>query len=165
MKKVTDQDLLKKRKLITRRPNGSIRVQTVNEQINMTDQSFKDDCDVNLILKRFMKTGQQLPPVTGRYADVSEVPNLDVALTQLNQAQSLFDNLSSDIRKRFGNSPVELVNFLKNPENYDEGVKLGLLNPRTDSQNQAKPPVGNTQKNKKPQKNDDELNDDDKKEA
>lgn len=107
-----------------------IRVQTENTGPSKTDQSFKDDCDVNLILKRFMKTGQRLPQVTGKYNDISEVPNLADALTQLNEAQHAFDNLPSFVRKRFGNSPVELVNFLKDPQNFEEGVKLGLLKKR-----------------------------------
>lgn len=155
-------------KIITRRSNGSIRIQTKNDAVSKTDQSFKEDCDVNLILKRFMKTGQQLPPITGIYADVSEVPNLDTALTQLNQAQNAFDSLPSDVRRRFGNSPVELVNFLKNPDHYDEGVKLGLLKPRigsTEPTETAGRQSTNPKKisnSKQQQKNDDDLNDDDK---
>lgn len=159
------QETRQKRFKITKRKNGSIRMQTLNDKPSVTDQSFTDDCDVNKILKRFMKTGQQLPPITGQYADVSEVPNLDTALSQLNQAQSLFDALPAEIRRRFGNSPVELVNFLQNPLNREEGEKLGLLKPqpRTASTEAAETAGRQNPKSKsKPKVNDDELNDDDK---
>ena len=44
-------------KVIEKRKNGSIRVYTVNNEPSMTDQQFKDDCDVNSIVNKFTKTG------------------------------------------------------------------------------------------------------------
>ena len=146
-----------------------MRIQTINDDKDMTDQSFKDDCDVNNILKRFMKTGQSLPAVTGRYNDVSEIPDLAIALTQLNEAQQKFDSLPSHIRKRFGNSPVELVEFLRDSKNYDQALELGLVKPRTDTSVSAGTKASAAVGPKSPKKtaptsanNDDDLNDDDK---
>ena len=38
-------------KKIEIRPDGSKRVYTVNLDVSMTDPSWKDDCDVNIILR------------------------------------------------------------------------------------------------------------------
>jgi hypothetical protein len=35
--------------------------------------------------------------------------------------------LPADLRARFSNNPEELINFLDNPENKDEAIRLGLL--------------------------------------
>jgi len=107
------------------------RVQTINDEPSMTEQQFAQDADANHIMRKYLKTN--ISPFNsdrqGIYADVSEIPDLSEALQTVTQAQTMFDSLDSDIRARFGNSPVELLKFLEFPENYDEGVKLGLLTP------------------------------------
>ena len=57
-------------KVIEKRKNGSIRVYTVNNEPSMTDQQFKDDCDVNFIVNKFTKTGHltHLAKFQGMYA-------------------------------------------------------------------------------------------------
>lgn len=122
-------------KVIETRKNGSKRVYTkftedeiLHQKVKMADQSFKEECDVNVILSRYMKTGQliHVNTRTGVYADVSEIPDLMGAMTQVQHAQQAFDDLPAEIRKRFNNSPVEMINFLQDPRNDEEAIKLGL---------------------------------------
>lgn len=74
------------------------------------------------------------------FADVSDVPDLLVAMDTMTRAQADFDSLPSHIRKRFGNSPIELVDFLNDPQNDDEAIKLGfkVRNPESLALEQAK---------------------------
>jgi phage internal scaffolding protein len=44
-------------------------------------------------------------------------------------AQYQFDQLPALIRDRFHNDPQEMLAFLNDPNNYDEAIKLGLVNP------------------------------------
>jgi len=37
--------------------NGRIKVQTINNQDTRTQQQFKDDVDVNNIIKKYKRTG------------------------------------------------------------------------------------------------------------
>jgi len=115
-------------KIIEKRPNGTKRVATLNEQPSMTDQSFKDEVNVNNIINKFNRTGQisHLAKKSGMYADLSTIEDLHSSLTQVVQAQEAFDSLPAELRRRFGNSPVEMVNFLQDPSNDQEAVKLGL---------------------------------------
>lgn len=115
-------------KKIEIRKNGSKRVYTVNTEPSKTDQSFKNEADVNNIMARYRKTGQitHLAKHQGSYADVSEIPDLSQALDQVTKAQQAFDALPSELRARFGNSPVNMIEFLQNDNNIDEAIKLGL---------------------------------------
>lgn len=119
-------------KKIELRPNGTKRVYTVNNEPSMTDQQFKDDCDVNFIVDKFTKTGNltHLAKFQGMYADVSEIPDLPQAMQIVSTAQTAFDTLPAELRSRFGNSPVNMVEFINNESNRDEAIKLGLIPPK-----------------------------------
>ena len=110
------------------RKNGSLRVFTINNEISKTDQTAKKECDVNNIVKKYQSTGMitHLRSGQGNYLDLSEVGDLANSLNVVASAQQKFDQLPAEIRKRFGNSPVQLVEFLSNPKNDPEAVKLGL---------------------------------------
>lgn len=116
-------------KVFTKRPNGSLKVSTVYEMPSKTDTSYAKDCDVNEIIRRFKKTGHisHLAKGQASYSDVSEIPDLVTAMDQVSKAQQAFDALPADIRLRFGNSPVNMVNFIADESNRSEAEKLGLL--------------------------------------
>jgi len=104
------------------------RVYTENTLPSKTDPSWKQDCDVNHIMKRFKKTGQisHLATRQGVYTDVSEIPDLLGAVTQVQKANEAFSLLPAHVRKRFNNNPVEMVNFLQDSTNDQEAIQLGL---------------------------------------
>lgn len=92
-----------------------------------TEQHHKDSCDINNILKRFERTGilpgQKGP---GKYIDVSDLPTYQESLNIVINANDQFASLDSKIRDRFSNDPTKFLEFLQNPENIDEAIKLGL---------------------------------------
>lgn len=95
----------------------------------MTQQHFKDDCDVNVIVNRFLKTGQ-FPPVDPRamYGDFLDAPqSYRDALDQVIAAEDQFMSLPANIRERFDNDPANLLDFLSDEKNREEAVSLGLL--------------------------------------
>lgn len=103
-----------------------------------TNQSEREDADINSIIKRLTKSGvarmNQNPPF---YADVSEFSDLQGSLIKVQRAQEAFMELDADIRERFENDPVKLINFLEDPKNLDEAVKLGIVESPAASQQQA----------------------------
>jgi len=124
--------IIKTHKVITRRKNGTTRVQTINDEKSMTAQEFAPECEVNNIIKKYMKTGDKtlLQQKIGFYADVSEVPDFLTASVQVTQANETFNLLPSELRQRFNHSPAEMINFVSNPNNQEEAIKLGLMVPR-----------------------------------
>lgn len=138
------------------RKNGTKRVYTTNSQVSKTEQQFAKECDVNEIMRKFMKTGQvtHLAKHQGQFVDVSEIPDLHTAMIQVAAAQQTFDLLPAELRKRFGNSPVNMVEFLQDPSNDDEAVKLGLKvrKPGLDVPVQPEPSDSAVAKSSKPSK-------------
>lgn len=95
-----------------------------------TKQSFKDECDINLIMARYMKTGV-LDFVTKHAPQYRDVTGLDyqAAMQQVAKAQSMFMDLPSAIRSRFENNPALFLDFVQDPANEAEMHQLGLLRP------------------------------------
>lgn len=115
--------------LITKLEDGRLHIETINNEPTMTQQQFGEDSDINNIMEKYKKTG--FLPVTGQsgiYADLTDIPDYKTALETVIHAEEAFMALPSEVRQRFGNDPQKLINFLSEPKNYDEGVKLGLIN-------------------------------------
>lgn len=115
--------------VVTKRKDGSIRVDHMNYEKTMTQQHFAEQCDVNRIMKRWLNGGP--PPVSNAaravFKDVSHGMDYQSLLNVTMSVQDSFDSLPADMRSRFKNDPAELLDFVGNPANYDECVKLGLM--------------------------------------
>lgn len=121
----------KSSRIITRRKNGTLRVSTRNLDASKTDESFAHDCDINVIVNRFISSNTQIPTPVGEYGDLSQIPkNLHEARMLLQASDELFMQLPAKARERFGNSPEAMFSWLENPQNHEEAVKLGLMTPR-----------------------------------
>jgi len=100
------------------------------EDATLTQQHFKDECDINNILRQFNITGL-LPEsaLSPRYGDFTGISDYHSALNQVIAAEDEFMRLPADLRARFENDPAQLIEFLENSDNKDEAIKLGLVNP------------------------------------
>ena len=100
------------------------------EDATLAQQHFKDECDINNILRQFNVTGL-LPetPLSPRYGDFTGIGDYHTALNRVIAAEHEFMALPAQIRSRFDNDPAKLIDFLENQENKDEAIKLGLVNP------------------------------------
>jgi phage internal scaffolding protein len=100
----------------------------VCEEPTRAQQHHKDECDINVILERFGKTGQvPVNAISGNYGDFSGVHDYHTAMNALIAAESEFGALPAQIRNRFANDPANLVQVLDNPDNRAEAEKLGLV--------------------------------------
>lgn len=90
-------------------------------------QSFKDESDINLIMRKYQKSGaiSWLARHEGDFADVSSFDFLDAQLT-VAKAKEMFADLPSSVRSRFQNDPAEFLFFMSDSGNQEEAVKLGL---------------------------------------
>lgn len=106
------------------------RVQLVCDDPSLTHQSFKAECDIRNIMKKYKKTGvlTHVTSMNAQYLDASVVPDYQEALNLIISAQDTFDSLPSELRKRFNNDPAEFLSFTSNSDNRLEMAKLGLLN-------------------------------------
>lgn len=114
---------------ITKRENGSIRIQTLDFDESKTQQQYLEQSDINNIFKKYMSTGEitWTNSKIGQYADLLDMPDYQQALNLVIDANEAFDALPSSIRDRFQNDPHQLLEFIKDPNNKEEATKLGLL--------------------------------------
>ncbi len=103
------------------------------EEPSLAQQQFKDECDINNILRQFNITGQ-LPdmPLSPKYGDFTGISDYKTALDRVITADEEFMNLPATLRARFDNEPANLIEFLNNEENRLEAEKLGLVQPKED---------------------------------
>ncbi|WMC01485.1 internal scaffolding protein [Microvirus D_HF4_320] len=93
----------------------------------LTQQHMKDECDINVLVKRYVVTGEMpeltMPPLQG---DFLEVPTYQDALNLMVKANQSFMQQPAEIRARFQNDPARFVDFCSNPDNHDQLRELGL---------------------------------------
>jgi len=98
---------------------------------SVTNQSDKDSVDLNLMFKRYEKTGL-IPDLllgTNRkpfFGDFTSVPNFHELQITLAKTQQAFDALPASTRTKFNNDPQQIIDFLADPKNDQESVDLGL---------------------------------------
>lgn len=96
-------------------------------QPSLTQQQFKDECDINTIAKNFGLTGQLPPPVYApTYGDFTEVEDFQGALHAIQRASASFMELPANVRERFNNDPARFVDFCSDARNAPEMATLGL---------------------------------------
>lgn len=98
------------------------------EDGSRTKQSFKEECDINTILKRFNVTGQlPVQPLQPQYGDFSGVTDYQTALNAVIAAQEAFEALPAVLRNRFANDPAAFVDYCSDETNRAEMIELGLI--------------------------------------
>lgn len=136
------------------RPDGSLDIGHVNDKPSLTQQQFKDECDINNILKSYQETGtinhiNRKPQIFGDFSDVKDFRE---SLELIQYATSEFMQLPAKVRARFKNDPAELVEFCNNPNNLEEAISLGLANPIQKVQSNINDDDSTTTNNLAPQK-------------
>jgi len=121
MQKMTTLDLLPGRR------GHNTRVQIINQEPSRAKQAPKKDTQIRNILIRYAKTGVLGDPSRRPiFGDFTNTEQFETSLNLVANVRSQFAQLSSEIRNRFQNDPVELLTFLNDPKNNIEAVKLGL---------------------------------------
>lgn len=123
------------------------RVQVVFSEPSQTQQHFKDDTDINIILKRNPDITQcQYVNHIGQatYGDFSDVAEYREAFDRVLEAEEQFAELPSSVRDRFSNDPAQFLEFALDSKNLDEMVKMGLAKSRPveSAQNEPTSPLG-----------------------
>ena len=112
---------------------------------SMTQQHFKDECDMDTILRKYETTGFLVDPLEPRrqaqFGDFSEVQDFQSAQNKVAQVSEYFDSLPAHIRMRFGNRVSEFLSFVTDETNRKACEELGIFIPEgvSGSSPQGKP--------------------------
>lgn len=94
----------------------------------ITQQHMKDDCDINIIIKRHAETGNisHLNPKSPLYMDCTGVRDLQGAIRLVEEAEDNFATLPSAVRKACQNDPVAFIEMLYTEAGTAELSEAGL---------------------------------------
>jgi len=99
------------------------------EDPSLAQQQFKDESDINTIVKRFGLTGQLPDNIRmPTFEDFTEaVSDYHTAVNLIKEAEAEFLRIPADLRERFDNDPQNLMDFLGDSANLEEARELGLV--------------------------------------
>lgn len=112
-----------------KRQNGTYRYMTVLAGEKITDQSQKNMCDINLMMKQYANTGllPQVKQKVGQFLDMTEIPDFMEAHKLVQEAKELFYQLPSEVRNLMNHDPANLEVFLADEKNKSILEKHGLI--------------------------------------
>lgn len=117
--------------VVYQRENGSVGVDSCDYAETMTQQQYKEECDINNIMKSYVQTGElPLKQRVGQFLDVSNVGSFHEMMDQVIAAEDAFMQFPAQLRSKFENDPQKMFEYLSDDKNYDEAVSLGLLDER-----------------------------------
>lgn len=112
------------------RYNPAPQVPIINNEPSMTEQSHKDECDINTIVNNYLRYGDwgaSGRPVQPMFGDFTEVTDFRECCDMIAYANEQFNQLPSTVRARFQNNPANLIDFINNAANRDEAIQLGFI--------------------------------------
>jgi len=109
------------------------RVQLFTGSETPTEQSHKEDCDINNIVARYGRDelAEFVQNDSGAYLNLADAPSYQEALNLQIEANHAFERIPSAIRReQFGDSVERFLAFASNPKNMQKMVDLGLATRR-----------------------------------
>ena len=113
---------------------------------SLTDQTFKDECDIHHIVDNFGQTGiidsaGARDPATLQYGDTTLLPDYETACNLVANVTSEFGELPSKVRAEFNNDPRFLLEALGStePSVVARLEELGLKQKVTNNSQPASP--------------------------
>lgn len=93
----------------------------------VTKQSFKDQCDINKILKKAEVSGglsHVMKYDKAVYGEFDGEFDLLTAHERIAKAETIFNDLPAEVRREFQHNALEFVKFAADPANNDRLVEL-----------------------------------------
>jgi phage internal scaffolding protein len=101
---------------------------TIDTGKGLTEQSHKKQCDMNVILADYARTGliKHAKQHEGRYDDVT-TQDFQEAMFIVKNAENMFNALPAAVRKQFEGRPEQFLDFVQNPDNKEQMASMGIL--------------------------------------
>ena len=114
---------------------------------SMTKQEFMAECDINNIIKSYSVTGViahiNEKASQGAYVDLPDPIDFQQGLAMVEAAQASFATLPSSVRNRFDNDPTKFLEFMSDPDNQEEAIRMGLATDNRPPPPETPPKDGN----------------------
>lgn len=97
---------------------------------SLTEQSHRNECNINAIVDRYKRTGILGGIDQARdmfFGDFTEVGSFHDVQNIIAEAREKFFNLPSYVRESFGNDPARFLDALKDASQLGKLIDLGLV--------------------------------------
>lgn len=88
---------------------------------------FLHESKLETIMKRAMKTGMVNAVPGAYYGDFTSSTDWLERQNAVIEYQRYFDSLPAETKDYFANNPANLLDFINDPNNREEAIKLGIL--------------------------------------
>lgn len=98
-----------------------------DKEVSRTKQAFKDQCDVNKMLKKAQTTGSMshlLKYPEPIYGEFDGEFNLLEASKRIKRSEAIFNDLPSEVRREFNHNAIDFVRFAADPKNNSRLAEL-----------------------------------------
>lgn len=97
---------------------------------SLTKQVFRDECDINKIVKSFTETGQPITHLNHSEPQYGEVPSTTYheSMNIVRDAEAAYADLPADVAEEFS-SPREFYEFTQEAANVPRMHEMGLMSP------------------------------------
>lgn len=112
--------------------NTSMKRKRIQQEFKLpsrTEQSYKDECDIEFIISNFVKTG--IDPREGRkmsFVDCTQVKDFNDAQNLIAETKSMFYSLPPEIRDEF-QTVDGYLEYVSNPANLKDCYERGIIDP------------------------------------
>ncbi len=113
-------------------PLTRVRVAKHFTGTSLAKQSFKEECDINTIMRKYEKSGliAHLNKHQGQYGNFIGFQDYHASQNQILEARESFATIPAKIRAKFNNDPATFLEFAQNPDNLDQMIEMGLAPPK-----------------------------------
>lgn len=118
-------------RIVYPQPHGTTFDHYPPEEENRTRQSDAQAADINLTIKKYNLQPLELEPGwsgrIGAFMDITEVPTYQEAWNQIVKAEEVFMELPPEVRERFNNSYVQMLDAWQQGQQAEVFEQIGWL--------------------------------------
>lgn len=97
---------------------------------SLTDQSYRQECDIGFMIENYKVNKVPLPTVSVQYGNSPSADDFMKANEMVAELKTQFESLPSSERDRFG-TVQNYLQFIGNPANLKESYEKGLIDPNS----------------------------------
>lgn len=114
---------------------------------SLTQQQFKDECDIHRILTRYAEYGtcDHLMRVAPKYVDCTHISSKTFQdhLDFMMDFDDYFDSLPQEVRDKFDDDPEAMMEYLADEKNFEAACELGIISKDSERATASERPLKN----------------------
>lgn len=108
---------------------GKTLYQSKSDKPSLTDESYKQECDIDFIISNFVQRGIEPPQHQIDYGKQYTSDDFANAMQTVAECKTAYECLPATEKEKFNNSVTNYLDFISDPKNLKESYEKGYINP------------------------------------